>query len=1257
MPNMTTSKPGAGAKSHRLIPILIIIISLSLLQGVKGESGPIPVYPFVTPFMRTVLDDITAAAARATLGITEANDPNIGQFTGLTWSAGDFLYNTDGSTLSVIHTTTAFRSLLNEDPNSGDFMYWNGTDWVPDAISSFILTVLDDATAAAVRSTIGLGSVENTALSTWAGTINITTLGTIVTGIWHGTALTDAYVSDTLTVGVAGSVADAAIPAGITRDIEWDTIGEINTATTDADIIATNSTWAGGDLGGTGLAPSVTDDSHAHTGTTLSGIDISGDTNLSGDTENVLTGDALSIGAGIARDAEVAAGYQPLDADLTDLADGSLTGSKVSAATTGALGVMRADSNDLSVTAGKVSVVAGMTRDTEVPGLETDSAHDNFSELAGTVGDAQIAAGAVDGGLAGEIADGSVTTDDLGTDSVSADELNAAGVESELEAVVDLSDLQGAVTDVQVPDTITLTNITQVTNRSHTNLTNIGTNTHAQIDTQLGAVINIKSHGAVDDGATNCSPAFAAALAALPVDGGIILCPPTASGFKLNTTVSISGIKRIHIKGSGTEILAGMVDGTPLFNVAQDVNMIFEGLNLTGNALCGNAVNGTTAGTNIQVINCRITDFTKVGSWGIRVVDPHVFSLLGSQVMYNDRGVDVNDPMYGCDITDNWICYNKSFQYQGHGGVHNVTGNMFGTLGTAAQNAYILAGGIVHSPVYFTDCSFHFAGNVLDNNANSTVDTNNVHLMTVTQAIIDVGCNGWSIISNRFEQSVGYAGDKRLIYIVGKSQRGEIRGNSFLGTVAADEPILINDTAFPGYVRDIDIGQNYDRMGYDPIEITNTSHALRDWQLIWPDANSLNTMIDGINPQNYPKRKLEVIDSTAAQLRLTHTWNNKFADFLVDTNYDLTITPSSTGQIKLQPTTDQADSVQILDADGGTPIVNVDAINERVGIGDATPGRKLSVNGYIEMATGNAFVNDTGDAADNGYLMFSGGGDMGTTRGAGFYLMGNEDASNPGCLIFDAGNVAGGDFIVRTGASVERFRVKANGNTTVPAADDYRIGTARAIDPNAYGSGWNTSTVASDRNAIYDYLHLFDTNDDGDVDVIDATVWATKQGVLTNSAGLLAALNDETGTGLAVFATSPTLTTPNIGVATATANIKGEPKHLRFTIVDPATAYTKDAEICIWVKVDAAITVTNLEVTCDSDPATEITGDLKYADAFIGLATPIVINDFDTAVGVRSDATILSGAVAAGKCIYISFDLSPIAAITQISFDVTYTYN
>ena len=42
---------------------------------------------------------------------------------------------------------------------------------------------------------IGLGNVENTALSTWTGTIKIVTLGTITTGVWHGSAIADDYIA------------------------------------------------------------------------------------------------------------------------------------------------------------------------------------------------------------------------------------------------------------------------------------------------------------------------------------------------------------------------------------------------------------------------------------------------------------------------------------------------------------------------------------------------------------------------------------------------------------------------------------------------------------------------------------------------------------------------------------------------------------------------------------------------------------------------------------------------------------------------------------------------------------------------------------------------------------------------------------------------------------------------------------------------------------------------------------------------------
>ncbi len=100
----------------------------------------------------------------------------------------------------------------------------------------------------------------------------------------------------------------------------------------------------------------------------------------------------------------------------------------------------------------------------------------------------------------------------------------------------------------------------------------------------------------------------------------------------------------------------------------------------------------------------------------------------------------------------------------------------------------------------------------------------------------------------------------------------------------------------------------------------------------------------GIGKSVAPDASLEVLNTAQAQLRLTHTEDTKFADFTLDTNHDLTIKPTSTGQIIFQPTTDSIDFFQVLDADGGNPVLNVDSTNERVGIGTAAPSSVFHIS-------------------------------------------------------------------------------------------------------------------------------------------------------------------------------------------------------------------------------------------------------------------------------------------------------------------------
>lgn len=167
---------------------------------------------------------------------------------------------------------------------------------------------------------------------------------------------------------------------------------------------------------------------------------------------------------GTVGDAEIAAGAVDGGAG-GEIADGSLTtddlgADSVSADELNAAGVESEleavlDKDDLQgnlTLAGDVDGAHGANDLDEVAVEAELEAVVDIPDLQGQVQDAQIAAGAVDGGNAGEIADGSLTTDDLGTDSVSADELNATGVETELEAELDLPQLQGQITDGQIAD-------------------------------------------------------------------------------------------------------------------------------------------------------------------------------------------------------------------------------------------------------------------------------------------------------------------------------------------------------------------------------------------------------------------------------------------------------------------------------------------------------------------------------------------------------------------------------------------------------------------------------------------------------------------------------------------------------------------------------------------------------------------------------------------------------------------------------------
>src|SRR3972149_11627533 len=119
----------------------------------------------------------------------------------------------------------------------------------------------------------------------------------------------------------------------------------------------------------------------------------------------------------------------------------------------------------------------------------------------------------------------------------------------------------------------------------------------------------------------------------------------------------------------------------------------------------------------------------------------------------------------------------------------------------------------------------------------------------------------------------------------------------------------------------------------------------------------------------------------------------------------------------------------------------------------------------------------------------------------------------------------------------------------------------------------------------------------------DGSQLTGKQNTLSNSAGLAAALSDETGTGLVVFNTSPALITPTLGVASCTSINALTPtaQTAGFTISGGTTSRT------LTVPLDASVSNTN---TGDNAINTQYSGLVSNAthtgDVLGGTSTTVV---------------------------------------------------
>jgi hypothetical protein len=129
-----------------------------------------------------------------------------GTLSAINWAAGPFFLKTEtdpsGGTNYTISGTSQLLSvpyaMFSETAHTADY---NNLTNLPD-LSGYQPFIDAGTTSQYLRGdkswqtlnkgTIGLGSVENTALSTWTGSNHITTLGTVVNGVWNAGAITSS---------------------------------------------------------------------------------------------------------------------------------------------------------------------------------------------------------------------------------------------------------------------------------------------------------------------------------------------------------------------------------------------------------------------------------------------------------------------------------------------------------------------------------------------------------------------------------------------------------------------------------------------------------------------------------------------------------------------------------------------------------------------------------------------------------------------------------------------------------------------------------------------------------------------------------------------------------------------------------------------------------------------------------------------------------------------------------------------------------
>lgn len=226
-------------------------VNLTSLSGVTAATNTIPYFNsattmIVTPFTafgRSLIDDIDAATARATLGVDSSVDVAANLAAGLATKQP-----LDATLTALAATSTANNTLS----------YWNGVDsTVTTPFTPYARTLLDDADATTARATLGVDSAVDAAAALAAGLATkqpldatLTAFAGLATGInqlAYATG-TDTFAQTTLTA-FARSILDDADAVTVRATIGSDdasnlTTGTLPLARLPADLVGKNAATA-----------------------------------------------------------------------------------------------------------------------------------------------------------------------------------------------------------------------------------------------------------------------------------------------------------------------------------------------------------------------------------------------------------------------------------------------------------------------------------------------------------------------------------------------------------------------------------------------------------------------------------------------------------------------------------------------------------------------------------------------------------------------------------------------------------------------------------------------------------------------------------------------------------------------------------------------------------------------------------------------------------------------------------------------------